>query len=1102
MKTIKQIAIASFMFSLCAVNAFGSNTEKQRPGGRHQGLPPAAYSACEGKTAGDEAHYINQQGERVPGTCEQQGNRLVFRPDPPKGDPNSRTIEDLFVSDDAIGSETLFVDSANSCGGNAPCYSSIQDAIDAAGAETFVEVGQGTYAEHIVFNSPVNLTLRGGWSDTFESRSSNSKVQSLTVRSGTIVVDRLVISKATGSFQVIDTGQDTCYNNSDPISCQVSGESFYGQDAQYSGNQPSYTNNGDGTVTDNVTGLMWQQSPDTDGDGDIDAADKLSYDEAVAGASAQTTGGYSDWRLPTIKELYSLILFSGVDPSGYAGTDTSGLIPFIDDAYFDFAYGDTSAGERIIDSQYASSNLYVSDESNGGRTLFGVNFADGRIKGYGLAMPGSEKTFFVMYVRGNTGYGLNSFADNGNGIITDNATGLMWGQNDSGAGFNWEEALAWVETQNAAGYLGYNDWRLPNAKELQSIVDYSRSPDTTGSAAVDPLFNVTGITNEAGEADYPFYWTGTTHANWSQDSGGFGAYVAFGRSLGYMNGAWVDVHGAGSQRSDPKAGDPADYPTGHGPQGDAIRIYNYVRLVRTAILQVAEATPALTYLFPATTYAGVSDQTLTLLGSNFVEGATVNFNGVSREATVVSPTHLTTEITAEELADAGTYSVSVTNPGVGGETSDSLDFTLLTVTFGETNIDVPDWTAATHEKLDTEEIVTNLDTVFDTSRVQHMDLTIDSANWNVMQSNLAGLKEQLGGSNDFSLMDDPIDVPCDLEYNGKQWYRVGIRFKGNSSLYHANSNKLPFKLNFDKFEDIYPAIKNQRFYGFKKFSLKNNFKDESEIHELTASELYRDFGLKNSHAALYKLYVDYGNGPVYFGLYTLVEEVDDTVLKTQYSDNDGNLYKPEENAATFAAGTFNTYEFAKKTNDSDLDYSDVQSLYDILNSDLRVTDPTAWKTDLEMILDVPVFLKWFAANNVLQNWDTYGVAPHNYYLYRNPDTQLFEWIPWDNNEALVSNPRCLSLNASEVTSRWPLLRYLLDDSDYAEQYRQNVHEFATNLFNATRMAPLYDTRAALIQDTVLSESADYTFTSPRRFSESISALKAHVAAREAAALAY
>ena len=99
---------------------------------------------------------------------------------------------------------------------------------------------------------------------------------------------------------------------------------------------------------------MWQQSPDTNGDGMINATDKLTYAEAVAGASMLTLGGYTDWRLPTIKELYSLILFDGSDPSGNEGADTSNLIPFIDSAYFDFAYGDTSSGERIIDADRKS----------------------------------------------------------------------------------------------------------------------------------------------------------------------------------------------------------------------------------------------------------------------------------------------------------------------------------------------------------------------------------------------------------------------------------------------------------------------------------------------------------------------------------------------------------------------------------------------------------------------------------------------------------------------------------------------------------------------------------------------------------------------------
>jgi len=189
--------------------------------------------------------------------------------------------------------------------------------------------------------------------------------------------------------------------------------------------------------------LMWQQSPDTNGDGMINATDKLTFTEAVAGAGMLNLGGNTDWRLPTIKELYSLILFDGTDPSGNEDADTSDLIPFIDSAYFDFAYGDTSSGERIIDAQYATSTKYVYTTMNGDETMFGVNFADGRIKGYGLSLRRQEKTFFVIYVRGNPNYGINDIVDNGDGTIMDQATGLMWVQSDSGFGMDWQEALAY-----------------------------------------------------------------------------------------------------------------------------------------------------------------------------------------------------------------------------------------------------------------------------------------------------------------------------------------------------------------------------------------------------------------------------------------------------------------------------------------------------------------------------------------------------------------------------------------------------------------------------------------------------------------------------------
>lgn len=433
----------------------------------------------------------------------------------------------------------------------------------------------------------------------------------------------LSLTAFTQSYPIVGTNQTTFYNNATPISEATKGEAFYGQNANYPRNVPSYTGNGDGTVTDNVTGLMWQQSFDHNGDGKIDVDDKLTYKEMVKkfGDGGVSFAGYSDWRLPTIKEMYSLILFSGRDISPQS-TSTEDLTPFIDDKTFEFNYGDLDAGERLIDMQCATTNVYVSNEVP--PTVFGVNFADGRIKGYGYTMPGrGDKAFNYLLVRSNTSYGLNKFVENTDGTITDEATGLIWMQDDNGEGILWQDALAYAEGKE---FAGYSDWRLPDAKELQSIVDYTRTPATTNSAAIGPLFNCTQITNEAGTVDYPWYWSSTTHVHDCKKSGSTAVYVAFGRSLGNMpkrpphgnpesmsperkpkdppppdrrndsikrdqhspsqasnknqETNWIDIHGAGSQRSDPKTGNPDDFSQGRGPQGDAIRIYNYLRLVR------------------------------------------------------------------------------------------------------------------------------------------------------------------------------------------------------------------------------------------------------------------------------------------------------------------------------------------------------------------------------------------------------------------------------------------------------------------------------------------------------------------------------------------
>jgi hypothetical protein len=384
------------------------------------------------------------------------------------------------------------------------------------------------------------------------------------------------------------------------------GQPFYGQDAQFTNHPPSYTLSADGlTVHDNVTGLTWQRSPAAD-NAVPSSKDKLTIAQAQAQPAklnAVKFGGFDDWRLPSIKELYSLFDGRGQDPINPGGGPPPATRPFLDTNCFKFVFGNPAVGERLIDCQWGSGTRYVGQSIRGAGKEFGVNFADGRIKGYDLQGPGGrEFRFYIVCVRGNPSYGRNDFQDNGDGTVTDRATGLTWSKGDSGKGMNWEEALAWVQKKNGERYLGHADWRLPNAKELQSLVDYRRAPDVTHSPAIDPIFTCTTITNEAGQADYPFYWSSTTHG--TAFGGAAAMYVAFGRAPGWLSsrgpfgappgrpgGAGpgasspgdyrlTDVHGAGAQRSDPKTGDPAMFPHGRGPQGDVIRIYNYVRLVR------------------------------------------------------------------------------------------------------------------------------------------------------------------------------------------------------------------------------------------------------------------------------------------------------------------------------------------------------------------------------------------------------------------------------------------------------------------------------------------------------------------------------------------
>ena len=277
-----------------------------------------------------------------------------------------------------------------------------------------------------------------------------------------------------------DTGQTKCYNNTEEIPCPNPGEDFYGQDGSYLINPPSYTKldaNGNDLpadaaewvmVRDNVTQLIWEVKTDSD-DGSIhDKDDEYDWYDAqdvfVAALNAEKFGGYSDWRMPNIKELASI-------------EDLRRYGPAIDTDFF----------PNTVSSDYWSSTTdpYYTD------TAWYIYFSHGDdnrgYKGY---------SSYVRAVRGGQSRSLDHFVINGDGTVTDTVTGLMWQQTTPGKK-SWEGAIRYCEGLTLAEH---DNWRLPHRRELRSIADYSRC-----GPAIDTDFFPNTLSSD-------YYWSSTTSA--------------------------------------------------------------------------------------------------------------------------------------------------------------------------------------------------------------------------------------------------------------------------------------------------------------------------------------------------------------------------------------------------------------------------------------------------------------------------------------------------------------------------------------------------------------------------------------------------------------
>ncbi|MBI5545297.1 MAG: CotH kinase family protein [Deltaproteobacteria bacterium] len=398
---------------------------------------------------------------------------------------------------------------------------------------------------------------------------------------------------------------------------------------------------------------------------------------------------------------------------------------------------------------------------------------------------------------------------------------------------------------------------------------------------------------------------------------------------------------------------------------------------------------------------------------------------------------------------------------------------------------------------------------------------------------LEDMDEKFSGGSTSADIDDlptPMWVPVTIHYDGKSWTQVGMRYKGHASLkaaWQRGVRKLSFVLDFDRFADLDPNLKDQRFFGFAKLSFANAYNDPSLMRDKVAADIFRASGVPAARSAFAPVYMDWGEGAVYLGLYTLIEDPADTMLKSQLGDDGGNLYKPWGNAARWLSlSTIGQAEveghFEKATNEGDSDWSDVLAAIEALHSDR--SDPAQWRARLEEHLDVASFLQALAVNQVIMNWDSYGCMHHNYLLYANQARDgRFQWLPWDLNESMLYHwqtgcPEPGSVMLDEIVAPqasgtepatdtdWPLIQLILSDATYRAAYRADLQAVLDTGFVADEVIARLNQHHDLIAPYVLGPSAveayPYRNCTQEEFKSSLTsgsgALEPHVRARRSA----
>lgn len=288
---------------------------------------------------------------------------------------------------------------------------------------------------------------------------------------------------------------------------------------------------------------------------------------------------------------------------------------------------------------------------------------------------------------------------------------------------------------------------------------------------------------------------------------------------------------------------------------------------------------------------------------------------------------------------------------------------------------------------------------------------------------------------------------------------VGVRLRGNTSREH---NKKPFKIDFREFD-------GSKFYGYKKFNLKPNVNDPSQIREPLTLQFYREMNIPAARTHPLKLYMN----DEYMGVYLNVEQIDDEFLNLRYGHEEGFLYKCGYSANLIDNGqVFNTSLFESEINEETDTRTELDHFVEILNTSSDANFPAA----IEAVFNVESYLKQLAVEALLGHWDGYSYNMNNFYLFYNGQTEKVEFIPYDADNTwgidwlgVDWGIRDLRQWANSGQAR-PLTKRILNVPAYRATYVQHLSSLVKNYFNEAYLNPILDSHKAMLSDAIESDT--------------------------------